>query len=105
MIAAKIEKFPSSHLRADRSRLASIPPPATQKAGSTPLADCLNTDSCATVVLGAPDPFKPEVESTMDSNDTRMQQVTFIDGKLYGALDGRKPSGRAGTAAGPGTIR
>ena len=68
-------------------RRYSVPPPATQKAGSTPLADCLNTDACATVVLGAPDPFKPEVESTLDSNDTRMQQVTFTDGKLYGALD------------------
>jgi hypothetical protein len=70
-----------------RVRTYSIPPPANQKAGSVPLADCLNTDACATILLGAPDQFKPEVESTMDSNDTRMQQVTFADGKLYGALD------------------
>jgi len=39
------------------------------------------------VILGTPDPLKPEVESTLDSNDTRMQQVTYADGKLYGALD------------------
>jgi hypothetical protein len=37
--------------------------------------------------LGAPDPFAPEVESTLDSNDTRMQQVTYANGRLYGALD------------------
>lgn len=65
----------------------SLPPAANQKAGSTPLADCLNSDPCSTFVLGAPDPFKPEVESTLDSNDTRMQQVTYVHGKLYGALD------------------
>ena len=70
-----------------RVKTYSVPPPATQKAGSVPLADCLNSDPCATLILGAPDPSKPEVESTLDSNDTRMQQVTFADGKLYGALD------------------
>jgi hypothetical protein len=70
-----------------RVKTYSVPPAATQKAGSTPLGDCLNTDACATLILGAPDQFKPEVESTLDSNDTRMQQVTFADGKLYGALD------------------
>jgi hypothetical protein len=70
-----------------RVKTYSVPPPATQKAGSIPLGECLNSDPCATIVLGAPDPSKPEVESTLDSNDTRMQQVTFADGKLYGALD------------------
>src|SRR5207248_3961023 len=65
----------------------SLPPKANQKPGSVPLADCLNLPACATVVLGAPDPFVPEVESPLDSNDTRMQQVTYADGKLYGALD------------------
>jgi hypothetical protein len=68
-------------------RTYSLPPAANQKAGPVPLADCLNDDPCATVLLGTPDPFKPEVESTLDSNDTRMQQVTYTDGKLYGALD------------------
>jgi hypothetical protein len=66
----------------------SPPPPANQKAGPIPLAECLNDDACATnVVLGTPDPFKPEVLASPDSNDTRMQQTTFADGKLYGALD------------------
>jgi hypothetical protein len=65
----------------------STPPAANQKPGSVPLADCLNDDACATIVAGAPDPFKPETEVATDSNDTRMQQVTFVNGRLYGALD------------------
>jgi hypothetical protein len=65
----------------------SLPPLSNQKPGPVPLAECLNDDPCATFLLGAPDPFKPEVESPLDSNDTRMQQVTYTDGKLYGALD------------------
>ena len=64
----------------------SIPPKATQKKGHTPLITCLNTPSCATLVAGAPDPFT-ETEGVLDSNDTRMQQVTFVNGKVYGALD------------------
>jgi hypothetical protein len=68
-------------------RTYSLPPLSNQKPGSVPLADCLNSDPCSTVVLGAPDPFKPEVEGPLDSNDTRMQQVTYAGGKLYGALD------------------
>jgi hypothetical protein len=70
-----------------RVRQYAVPPPANQKAGSFPLGECLNTDACATLILGAPDPSKPEAESTLDSNDTRMQQVTYANGKLYGALD------------------
>jgi hypothetical protein len=68
-------------------RTYSLPPKANQKSGPVPLAECLNSDPCATVILGAPDPFKPNVESVLDSNDTRMQQVTYANGKLYGALD------------------
>jgi hypothetical protein len=63
------------------------PPPSNQKAGPFPLGQCLNDDPCATVVLGTPDPFKPEVESHLDSNDSRMQQTTYAGGRLYGALD------------------
>jgi hypothetical protein len=63
-----------------------VPPRSEQKGGSVPLRDCLITPSCATQVLGAPDPF-PEVEGPLDSNDTRMQQTWFAGGKLYGALD------------------
>lgn len=66
------------------------PPPSAQKVGSTPLRDCINNaagDGCDTFLLGAPDPFAPEPEYKLDSNDSRMQQVTFADGKLWGALD------------------
>ncbi|BFU43118.1 hypothetical protein [Krasilnikovia sp. MM14-A1004] len=65
----------------------SLPPLADQKAGPAPLAECLNTPACATVLLGAPDPSAPETLSRLDSNDTRMQQVTYTGGRLYGALD------------------
>jgi hypothetical protein len=68
-------------------RTYSLPPVAHQKAGPVPLAACLNINTCAKVVLGTPDSSKPEVESGVDSNDTRMQQVSYVDGKLYGALD------------------
>jgi hypothetical protein len=69
-------------------RTYSLPPAANQKPGPIPLADCLNNDACAPAVLsGSTDAFKPEVESVLDSNDTRMQQVTYANGRLYGALD------------------
>ncbi|MBC9822152.1 hypothetical protein [Terrabacter sp. MAHUQ-38] len=64
-----------------------VPPRSAQKAGPVPLAECLNVPKCARLVLGAPDHLAPEVESPLDSNDTRMQQVTWANGKLWGALD------------------
>jgi len=65
-----------------------VPPRSEQKVGSTPLTDCLNQKACATnVVLGVPDPFAPEHEYALDSNDSRMQQVVLADGLLWGALD------------------
>ncbi|HEY6380085.1 MAG TPA: hypothetical protein VI316_12995, partial [Candidatus Dormibacteraeota bacterium] len=78
--------------------LYAAPPPSNQKKGSTPLAQCLNDTTtvitslggivgCSTVLLGGPDPFAPNTEYALDSNDTRMQQVTFADGHLWGALD------------------
>jgi hypothetical protein len=68
-------------------RTYSIPPKANQKAGPFPLGQCLNSDPCATVILGAPDPFKPEVLSDLDANDSRMQQVVYANGKVWGSLD------------------
>ena len=65
----------------------SLPPLSNQKPGPVPLADCLNFDPCATRILGGPDTDKPETESALDSNDTRMQQVTYVNGRLAGALD------------------
>jgi hypothetical protein len=64
----------------------SVPPISTQKPGSIPLVRCLNTVSCANVLWGGPDPFV-EHESQLDSNDSRMQQVRYTDGLLWGALD------------------
>src|SRR6058998_3451464 len=65
-----------------------VPARSEQKIGSTPLSDCLNKKSCATnFLLGVPDPFAPEHEYALDSNDTRMQQVVFANGRLWGALD------------------
>ena len=64
----------------------SIPALATQKKGHTPLMTCLNTPSCATLLIGGANPFT-EVEGQLDVNDTRMQQVTYADGKLWAALD------------------
>ena len=65
-----------------------VPARSEQKIGSTPLSDCLNKKSCATnFLLGGPDPFAPEHEYALDSNDTRMQQVVFANGRLWGALD------------------
>lgn len=61
-------------------------PPSEQKAGPFPLGQCLNDPTCATTVLGGPDPFK-EVEGPLDSGDTRMLQVTYVNGRLWGALD------------------
>jgi len=73
-----------------------VPPMSQQKAGSTPLADCLNDTSlqvtatlkgCWRLVLAA-QPAHNQVEGqTIDTNDTRMQQVTYANGMVFGALD------------------
>src|SRR5439155_24861890 len=69
---------PNVHLNNTRVGVTSysVPPPSNQKPGSVPLADCLNDVACGTLVLSTPDPFH-EVESTLDSSDSRMFQVTF----------------------------
>src|SRR4029077_9974020 len=64
----------------------STPPASEQKVGDVPLVECLNNTACATFFNGIPDPFV-ESESPLDSNDTRMQQVTYANGVLTGALD------------------
>ena len=79
---------PEPHLSHGYLRVGrySMPPPSEQKVGSVPLVDCLNNKPCSKFLTGIVDPFV-ESESPLDSNDTRMQQVTFADGKLWGALD------------------
>lgn len=69
-----------------RVKTYTVPPQSDQKAGDFPLGQCLNDVPCATFLLGGPD-TSTEVESHLDSNDSRMQQVYFARGKLYGALD------------------
>ena len=75
-------------------------PPKQQQPGSgtapgmnTPQGFCLNDTTTATIagvgcwrLLVAAGPTG-EVVSRPDSNDTRMQQVTWANGKLWGALD------------------
>jgi hypothetical protein len=73
-----------------------VPPPSQQKAGSTPLADCLNDTSlqvtatlkgCWRLAVSV-EPAHNQVEGqAIDTNDTRMQQVMLADGLVYGALD------------------
>lgn len=78
-----------------RSETYGIPPKSDQKAGDTPLGDCLNDTSslfgpdlgCWFLFFDPPPTWQPEVESHLDSNDTRMQQVWYANGKLWGALD------------------
>jgi hypothetical protein len=78
-------------------------PPKQKQPGSGTLADktttpdvaqgdCINDTTTATIarvgcwrlLVGAPD---AEVISRPDANDTRMQQVDYANGKLWGALD------------------
>ena len=71
-----------------------VPPLSNQKAGSTPLADCINDTTlvtrfgtgCWNYLFSSKPPaaVSPEL---LDSNDSRMQQVFFAGGRLYGALD------------------
>lgn len=80
-----------------------IPPrqnqPGTGAAPGTnvPQGDCLNDETTPTIAgIGCyrllvstvvHNSTKPEVVPPIDSNDTRMQQVMFANGKLWGALD------------------
>jgi hypothetical protein len=80
-------------------------PPKQQQPGSGTLADknttlqvaqgdCINDTTTSTIagvgcwrLLFGAQPAHNEVISRPDSNDTRMQQVMFANGKLWGALD------------------
>lgn len=65
-------------------RTYSVPLPVVQKPGPAPLLECLNDPACRPLVA---DPGPAETLQTLDSNDSRMQQVSYADGKLYSALD------------------
>jgi hypothetical protein len=93
-------------------------PPTQQQPGSggapdatVPQGFCLNDETTATIAgtgcysllvsSAVHNITKPEVVSRPDSNDTRMQQVMYANGKLWGALDtALNPDGpqRAGIA-------
>jgi hypothetical protein len=63
-----------------------MPPKAEQKSGPQPLRECLNNNACSLALEGVKDPFA-EKSANIDSNDTRMQQVTWVNGHLWGAID------------------
>jgi hypothetical protein len=84
--------------RALDSQPYGVPPPSEQKVGPTPLRDCINdrTTVFATLSNGTNiycveflggTYHGPEVEGPLDSQDTRMQQVWYSNGLLFGALD------------------
>jgi len=62
-----------------------VPPLSTQKSGDRPLGTCTTIAACAAAV-GAR--LQPTITQTgLASNDSRMQQVFYANGKLWGALD------------------
>jgi hypothetical protein len=71
-----------------------VPPRSDQKAGDYPLGQCLSDNTLSTpfgtgcwrYFFLSGGPF-PNAEKHIDSNDSRMQQVYFANGKLWGALD------------------
>jgi hypothetical protein len=69
-----------------------VPPPSDQKPGPVPLAECLNDTTLPTpfgsgcwrlILLN--EPPHDNVEGPLDSLDSRMQQVWYAGGRLYGA--------------------
>ncbi|HEX3087854.1 MAG TPA: hypothetical protein VHQ23_04315 [Ilumatobacteraceae bacterium] len=75
-----------------------LPPHATQKDGPTPLRDCVNDTSdlfgqdadgnnlgCWFLFFDPPAPPHADL-TTMDSSDTRMNQVIYSGGRLFGAI-------------------
>ena len=75
--------------------LYGVPPAAAQKSGPAPLGECLNDRSldlggglfgCWRLLVNPPAPTEA-VPELVDTNDSRMQQVFYTGGRLYGALD------------------
>jgi hypothetical protein len=71
-----------------------VPPLATQPAGNRPLSDCIADTvifpTCNTTVAGVGShnnaTFGPP-NRKLNANDSRMQQVAYANGKVWGALD------------------
>ena len=74
-----------------------VPPVATQPAGNHPLSDCVGDTvlhpTCNTAIAGIgthdnTNFYEDEgVPFALNANDSRMQQVFYANGKLWGALD------------------
>jgi hypothetical protein len=62
-----------------------VPGRSTQKAGDYPLGQCLSDATCRPFIAGGAAFFHPE--GKLNSNDSRMQQVVYANGKVWGALD------------------
>ena len=98
MNTSKIDSDPSQIALVDTAvhvSLYGVPPATAQKPGPAPLGECLNDRSvpvggglfgCWRLLVDPPAPtaIVPEL---VDTNDSRMQQVFFTGGRLYGALD------------------
>ena len=71
-----------------------VPPRATQPAGNRPLSQCIADTvikpDCNTTIAGIAShnnaTFGPP-NGQLNSNDSRMQQVSYANGKVWGALD------------------
>jgi len=74
------------------SRTYVVPPLSEQKAGPTPLGECINDttiptpfgDGCWNIFFNT-EPDHTEVESHLDSSDARMQQTWYTNHTLWGA--------------------
>jgi hypothetical protein len=61
-----------------------VPGSSVQKSGATPLKDCIADAACAPLV-GAT--VRTNNLARVPNNDSRMQQVSYANGKLWGSLD------------------
>ena len=75
------------------SQTYTFPPAADQKAGSIPLAECINDTKIVTPfgqgcwqILFTKRPGAREVEGKLDSSDSRFLTVTYANGFVWGAL-------------------
>ncbi len=91
-----LDGVPDLHLlnTVSQVRPYALPARSEQRAGSVPLAQCIDDTTMPTPlgpgcwrVLLPVEPAHDQVESALDSGDSRMMQVTFADGVLWGALD------------------
>lgn len=84
---SSIRTVPNLHLQGAllASETYGVPPRSSQKVGPVPLRDCLAVNCFGINDPNGPDPN--EAEGPLDSNDSRMQQVYYSGGMIYGALD------------------